>query len=337
MHLMLTSNGTNWYLLNGPGVVGISIPTKITNPGPGIASFTSTKDYFTVNINDYPPSSEFGSAPGTNSGTVQGIVGAVALNSNAPPSVQNGYGVAGYASQGAGGFGFAGIGVFGSGTATSDGTLANPGLEMGLNGIASNGPWVGPLPTESGHNYMNMSGAELDINVMRLSNGAAPNVNAVGLSIVGSSEVAPDLSNDRISDAIFIQPLGISAVPPIGWNQGIVMTDGAIGGVGLNLGSQNPPGQFTNSSSISMTAYNGTTSPLVGTIQMLNGAGGYLAISAPASGQVGLNVNNMAVLNATPTAVIAAQPIVNTVMPTACSSQLHGTLWNNAGVVNVCP
>jgi hypothetical protein len=277
---------------------------QITNAGPGAAAFAGTKDYVRASVNNFPAASEYGSAPGSTAGAVQGIVGAVALNPDAPAAAQNGFGVAGYSSQAAGGNGNAAVGIYGAGSASGPAPSDNHGLVVGLGGLASNSPYGGPVVSNTGFNYVNMTGAEIDLNVMK-QNGSAPNINVVGVSIVGASEVAPDLTGGLLNTAILINPLGVYNVPRIQWNTGITILDASVSGVGLQMGARGGPEGISDSTSITMTAYNKTAE--VATIQELSG--GQLYLSAPTGGQVALQVNKANVLNATATAVISTRPI----------------------------
>jgi hypothetical protein len=277
---------------------------QITNAGPGAAAFVGTKDYVRASVNDFPATSEYGSAPGSVTGAIQGIVGAVALNPDAPATAQNGFGVAGYASQGAGGNGSAAVGVYGAASASGPAPSVNHGLVVGLGGLASNSPYGGPVISNTGFNYVNMTGAEIDLNVMK-QNGTAPNINVVGVSIVGASEVAPDLTGGLTNAAILINPLGVHNIPRIQWKTGITILDDSVSGVGLQMGATGGPGGSSDSTSITMTAYNKTAQ--VATIQELSS--GQLYLSAPTGGQVALQVNNTNILNATTKAVVSTQPI----------------------------
>lgn len=97
----------------------------------------------------------------------------------------------------------------------------------------------------------------------------------------------------------------------------------------------------TQESLVASAAASGQTADIFDVVASLGGAK-YLGVNASGNvvGLHGQNVgpaDNPAFATITASGLAQASGFVGTAIPTSCTSQPSGTIWNNAGVANVCP
>jgi hypothetical protein len=284
------------------------------NAGPGSSAFTGARDYLRVSIGSYPTTSEFAGDGVATIGSVQGIVGAVVQPANVSPTVSAWFGVAGYSACNTS-IGVAGscTGVSGNGVALGAATSGATSLVIGLNGVATNAPTVSNTLTRTGKDYVNISGAEIDVNMMKLAGGTAPHANIVGISIVGASETAPltgatDCGGSPcIAAGIFLNPMGLS--PVVGWLDGIRMQDGSTTRNGISLGAACQATALCSAQRIQMDAYSAAGAGNLVHASLEFSGGGAFIMNAPTGGQVALQVNSVNLFNVLSTGVSSSVPI----------------------------
>lgn len=230
-------------------------------------------DSLRVNINGFPTSGEFGQAPGTGHvDLASAIVGAINVPSSATSNNAAGYGIAGYGRTVSPTYGAVGTGGYGQALAASSNA-------WGVNSSATNSPYMAPQVPNSGSDFGGLWGAEINVAVMKKSDGSAPGGTVRGLSIVGNSEVVPSPSPAGYF-ALTIGPFGnVFTPPPIPWQIGLTTSDQAAT-VGISLGSVGLPNTTSASQPIVFVAYNGSENPLTASIwEKSNGSLAYNAFT----------------------------------------------------------
>lgn len=206
--------GSSWYSL---GTV-----TSLGAWSIGNASFAASGTNWTTGTSTYhyegfpfavdtglPNSAKFGYGYGS---MVEGI--SASMDVPAGSNVLGAYTIAGYVRTRGAPYS---VGVFGGCMQSASST----GGCWGLNTVSTNGPTIQPV-TQTGYDF-GFLGTELDINVIKKSDGSAPSGNVIGLFLIGASETGPAAPSS--ADAIRVSQLGVGA--NIKWNTSMLLADGA--------------------------------------------------------------------------------------------------------------
>jgi hypothetical protein len=246
---------------NTSGTLAKSGPVAARHVGPVPSGDWSATfvDALRVDINNFPPSGEFGQAPPGGVNLATAIVGSINVPSGAfSPQGAASFGVAGYGRSASTSYGSVGTGGFAQAVAAS----ANA---WGLNSAVTNSPYTAPQVLGSGNDFGTLWGAEIDVNVMKKAGGAAPTGSVRGVSIVGNSEVAPSPSPSGYF-ALVVGPFGNVFTPPrIPWQVALVTEDQAAT-TGLSLGSVGMPNTTSDSQPLAFQSYNGGATAQTATI-----------------------------------------------------------------------
>lgn len=297
---------------------GSSVPPSvaqildITAAGPGGSSYTGVKDYMRISIGNFPMTSEFGADGSAQIGAVNGLMSGIVQPGNVSSTVTAWFGITGACLENTD-VGLAGscTGVAGYGLAQGNAALF-AGQAVGVTAGVSNAAKITAAATRTGFEGMNLSGIEVNTNNMKLSNGAAPKANVVGISFIGVSEVAPSTGSTDchggpcLLDAMFVQPPGFIAAIP--WINALHVNDGSATNI-LKAGAVCQATLQCSSQAIKLDAYTaaGAGNLVEGTIQLSGGGSGTMVVNGP--GQVALQVNGTNVLTTTASAVTSAQPL----------------------------
>jgi hypothetical protein len=299
----------------------------IKDAGPTWGSYSTLHNTLRVAINDYPLNAQFGL---NTTGITEAIVGAIEIPSSSA-AANHSAGIAGYVrtastTQGA-------VGTFGAGFMGANGTSA-----WGGNFLVSN---CGSQSCSPGYTTGVLYNLELDLNVMALDGGVAPNVAVRGIYLIGGSNI----QSASIMNAIDIAPIGIArtGVPNvipwknaiyIGHTQGdypaekasadygVFVEHGAVTtGTALYVGKQEGTG-ISGAQTITFHSEDSLTVNRESSITA--DPDGNMLISSPAGREVGITR-------------IQAQDGLRVLTGTrpACASGNRGTIWYVAGGAGV--
>lgn len=173
---------------------------------------------------------------------------------------------------------------------------ANNASQWGVNSVLSDSLVLGAVTTGTGKVLF---GAEYDFNVT-----------SSGTTVIGSDMTGASSARPLASFAYRVRPLQVTTTPTkFPWDYGLITQDAAAV-VGVQLGTS-ALGNSTPSQTINLRGRD---------------VGGVIH-----DAQISANLNGGIVLTPTNGAVI-----IGGTMPTSCSGQATGTLWNSSGMVKVC-
>jgi hypothetical protein len=278
-------------------------PSSLSLRGPDWPSYRTIYEGFRSVVGDLPLTAEFGANA---VGITEALVGAVDTPA-ADTSGNHNAGVAGYART-ASPRKYA-VGLFGGGMLN-----ANNAGAWGVNTVTSNAPCLSPgaagaCGAQSGFDMEAGFGYEMDVNIVPKADGAAPVGYFDGIAETGASTVLPSGG----ANAIHIGPFGPAG---LAWTRGFYTADGATT-TAVDIGAA-AAGAGHGSQPIQLRSRNRTGKEV--TSRISTDPDGNLVLTAAGGA-----------------ALVATTGALKPMLPKSCAGQPTGVLWNNAGVVSICP